>query len=128
MRRFLVMSLALLLGGCDLNEPADPEGQGAWLTLGRNGVASAFIRFDSGETEKWTAPFTTRFVGDGQSLEIILKTERCGDMQFLSVLGSDELKRISNSPVAGRALPCRLNSADAPRWTLLTKVVNSKQE
>ena len=71
---------------------------------------------------------TTRFVGDGQSLEIILKTERCGDMQFLSVLGSDELKRISNSPAAGRALPCRLNSADAPRWTLLTKVVNSKQE
>ena len=106
MRRFLVMSLALLLGGCDLNEPADHEGQGAWLTLGRTGVASAFIRFDSGETEKWTAPFTTRFVGDGQSLEIILKTERCGDMQFLSVLGSDELKRISNSPAAGCAVPC----------------------
>ena len=128
MRGFLVMPLALLLGGCDLNEPADPEGQGAWLTLGRNGVASAFIRFDSGETEKWTAPFTTRFVGDGQSLEIILKTERCGDLQFLSVLGSAELKPISNSPAAGRALPCRLNSADAPRWTLLTKVVNTKQE
>ena len=60
MRRFFVMSLALLLGGCDLHEPTDPEGQSAWLTFGRNGVASAFIRFDSGETEKWTAPFTTR--------------------------------------------------------------------
>ena len=127
MRRFLVMSLALLLGGCALNAPADPEGQGAWLTLGRTGVASAFIRFDSGETEKWTAPFTTTFGADGKSLTIILKTERCGDMQFLSVLGSDDLKLILQGPAAARAIPCRLNSANAPRWKLLTKVVNSKQ-
>lgn len=127
MRLFLVMSLALLLGGCEQTDPADPEGPGAWLTLGRNGVASAFVRFDTGETEKWNAPFTTTFAGDGQSLEIVLQTERCGAMQFLSVLGSAELKRISRADAVARALPCRLNSAQAPSWKLLTKVVNSKQ-
>lgn len=79
MRLLFVMMLALLASGCEQNDSSDPEGQGAWLTLGHNGIASAFVRFDSGETEKWVAPFTTNFAADGKSLEIVLQTERCGD-------------------------------------------------
>jgi hypothetical protein len=127
MRTLLSMMLALLLCACERNDAADPEGQGAWLTLGGNGIASAFVRFDTGETEKWVAPFTTEFGADGQSLKIILRTERCGDLQFLAVLGSADLQLITRGPGAARARPCLLNGDKAPAWKLLTKVVNSKQ-
>jgi hypothetical protein len=125
MRLLLAMALALLVCGCEQADPADPEGQGAWLTLGRNGIASVFARFDTGETEKWNAPYTTSFGADGQSLEIVVRTERCGDLQFLSVLGSDDLKLVVQGAAAARARPCRLNSDKAPAWKLVTKVVNS---
>jgi hypothetical protein len=125
MKIFLTMLLALLISGCERDDGADPEGPGAWLTLGGNGIVSAFVRFDTGETEKWVAPFTTRFGADGQSLDIILQTERCGDLQFLAVLGSSDLKLITYGAAASRARPCRLNSSKAPVWKLLTKVVNS---
>jgi hypothetical protein len=87
------------------------------LTLGGNGITSAFVRFDTGETEEWVAPFTTRFGADGQSLDIILQTERCGDLQFLAVLGSSDLQLITHG-AASRARPCRLNSSKAPAWKL----------
>ena len=125
MRLLLAMTLALLVCGCERDDPADPEGQGAWLTLGRNGIASVFVRFDTGETEKWIAPYTTSFGSDGQSLEIIVRSERCGDLRFLSVLGSADLKPLSHGQAAAGARPCRLNSGKAPAWKLLTKVVNS---
>jgi hypothetical protein len=128
MRFFLVMLLGLLVSGCEQPVADEPEGTGAWLTLGRTGMASAFVRFDSGETERWIAPFTTRFIGDGRSVEITLQTQRCGAMQFLAVLGSRELKRISHAEAVARALPCRLNTAQAPRWTLLTELINSQKE
>lgn len=95
------------------------------MTLGHNGIASAFVRFDSGETEKWVAPFTTNFAADGKLLEIVLQTERCGDLQFLSVLGSADIKLLTHAVAASRARPCPLNSPKAPAWKLLTKVVNS---
>lgn len=125
MRLLLAMTLALLVCGCERDDPADPEGQGAWLTLGRNGIASVFVRYDTGETEKWIAPYTNSFGADGQSLEIIVHSEKCGDLQFLSVLGSAELKLFAPGQAAARARPCRLNSGTAPAWKLLTKVVNS---
>jgi hypothetical protein len=125
MRIFLEMLLALLLSGCERDDGADPEGPGAWLTLGGSGIASAFVRFDTGETEKWVAPFTTRFGTDGQSLEIILRTERCGDLRFLSILGSADLKLITHGAAAASARPCRLNSGKAPAWKSLTKGVSS---
>jgi hypothetical protein len=75
------------------------------LTLGHNGIASAFVRFDSGEIEKWIASFTTNFAADGKSLEIVLQTERCGDLQFLSVLGSADLKLLTHPAAASRARP-----------------------
>jgi hypothetical protein len=127
MRTLLTMMLVLLLCGCERNDATDPEGPGAWLTLGRSGIASAFVRFDSGETETWVAPFTTQFGADGQSLEITLRTERCGDLSFLSVLGRADLQRITRAASAGSAWPCRLTGPQAPAWHLLTKVVNSKQ-
>ncbi|MDO9322059.1 MAG: hypothetical protein Q7U01_10550 [Pseudomonas sp.] len=127
MRFLLAMALALLVYGCEQVDPADPEGQGAWLTLGRNGIAGVFARFDTGETERWNAPYTTRFGSDGQSLEIVVHTERCGDLQFLSVLGSADLQLIVQGAAAARARPCPLNSGKAPAWKLVTKVVNSAQ-
>lgn len=130
MRILLAMMLAVLLYGCERDAAVDPEGPGAWLTLGRSGVASAFVRFDDGQTEKWVAPFSTRFGSDGRSLEITLQTERCGELQFKSVLGNDNLQ-LSNQNVtsaSARSWPCRLNNNKPPAWKLLTKVVNSKQE
>ena len=95
------------------------------MTLGRNGIASVFARFDAGETEKWNATYTTKFGSDGKSLEIVVHTERCGDLQFLSVLGSADLKLIVQGAAAARARPCPLSSGKAPAWKLVTKVVNS---
>jgi hypothetical protein len=128
MRFVLAMLLGLLVSGCEQNTPDEPEGIGAWLTLGRTGMASAFVRFDTGETERWNAPFTTTLTGDDRSVEITLQTQRCGAMQFLAVLGSRELKRISHAEAVAQALPCRLNTAQAPRWTLLTELINSQKE
>ena len=125
MRLWLAMMLSLLVCGCEPADSADPEGQGAWLTLERNGVAGVFVRYDTGETEKWVAPYTNNVGADGRSLEIVVHTEKCGDLQFLSVLGSADLKLVTQGPAAERARPCRLNSTKAPAWKLLTKVVNS---
>lgn len=127
MRVLLAMMLGLLLWGCERDDTVDPKGTGGWLTLGGSGIASAFVRFEDGETETWVAPFTTRFGGDGRTLEITLRTERCGDLQFKSVLGNDNLQLISPSVATARSWPCRLNSSKAPTWKLLTKVVNSTQ-
>ena len=125
MRRCLAIMLALLVGGCEQDNSADPEGQGAWLTLNRNGVASVFVRYDNGETEKWLAPYTTSFGADGQSLGIVVRSERCGDLQFQAVLGSADLKLVTQGQGAERARPCRITSGKAPAWKLLTKIVNS---
>jgi len=126
MRYLLTIMLALLVYGCEQVEPVDePAGQGAWLTLGRSGFAGVFVRYTTGETEKWIAPYSTVFGRDGKSLEITLRSEKCGEMQFQSVIDSDDLTRVNTTESVARALPCRLNTTEAPKWKLLTKVVNS---
>jgi hypothetical protein len=127
MRYLLTTMLALLLSGCEQAEP-DPEGVGAWMTLGRSGKAAVFVRYSSGETERWAEPFSTVFGDDGKTLTIVLRTNRCGEMSFHATLGSELMTRVNTTETVARALPCRLNTTEAPPWKLLTTVINSTKQ
>ena len=128
MRGVRPLMLTMLLLGCEQTESTDPEGVGAWLTLGRTGMAQVFARYSSGETERWSAPFSTEFADDGKSLTIILRTTQCGEMFFNATMGSDLMTRVNTTDTVARALPCRLNTTQAPQWTLLTKIINSTRQ
>jgi hypothetical protein len=127
MRGLLTIMLTLLLLGCEQTD-TDPEGVGAWMTLGRSGMAEVFVRYSTGETERWSAPFSTVFGEDGKSLTIIVRTNACGQMFFKAELGSDLMTRVNTTETVALARPCRLNTTQAPQWTLLTKVINSAKQ
>ena len=127
MRGLLTIMLTLLLLGCEQSN-SDPEGVGAWMTLGRSGMAEVFVRYSTGETERWSAPFSTEFAEDGKSLTIVLRTNQCGEMFFNATMGSDLMTRVNTTATVALARPCRLNTTQAPQWTLLTKIINSAKQ
>lgn len=127
MRALLTIMFILLLSGCEQTD-TDPEGVGAWMTLGQSGMAVVFVRYSSGEIERWSAPFSTQFAGDGKSLTIIVYSRACGQMFFNATLGSDLMTRVNTTETVALARPCRLNTIEAPQWYLQTKIINSEKQ